>query len=65
MTPTGCYSPLSLTPPLLHSLARRRGGGYFCGIALIGQHGEDWQRSEQLEDVTRLTRAAVRMTKLE
>lgn len=21
MTPTGCYSPLSLTPPLLHSLA--------------------------------------------
>lgn len=61
MTPTGCYSPLSLTPPLLHSLA---GGDYFCGVALIGQHSEDWQRSEQLEDVTRVSRAAIKMTKL-
>lgn len=61
MTPTGCYSPLSLTPPLLYSLAR---GDYFCGVALIGQRSEDWQWSEQLEDVTRVSRAAIKMTKL-
>lgn len=33
MTPTGCYSPLSLTPPLLHSLA---GGIIFVALPLLG-----------------------------